>query len=145
MAKTNAQIAAEFFERVWNEGDESSIDRLTAADATLHGLPDKTGGPFVGPAGFKPFVRAFRGAIPDIRIVPVRFVSEGDLVATHCKVTGTHTGPQLGVPASHKPIDFEGVALARFKDGKVQEAWNFFDFLTMYQQIEQKAPLTPTW
>jgi len=131
MNDANRRIVTSWFEQVWNAGDETAMDRLMAPSATFHGLPS----PVVGPAGFKPFYRAFRQAFPDIRIRVLRTICEGDLVAAHCVVTGTHHGPGLGVKATGAPIEIYGVAIAAIRDGQVQEGWNCFDFMSLYQQV----------
>jgi steroid delta-isomerase-like uncharacterized protein len=121
-----------WFEEVWNQGREEAIDRIFAADAVAHGLP---GGPMTGPAAFRAIFGAFRGAFPDIRIEVLRTVTEGDLVTTHCRVTGTHSGATLGFAPTGRRVDFEGMVIARVGNGQIQEGWNCFDFLAMYQQL----------
>jgi steroid delta-isomerase-like uncharacterized protein len=121
-----------WFEEVWNEGREDTIDRLIAPGAPIHGLP---GGDLHGAQGFKGNFATFRGAFPDIKIQVERTVMQGDLVAAHCRVTGTHTGPALGLPPTGKPVEFGGMVIVRVSNGQFQEGWNSFDFLTMYQQI----------
>jgi predicted ester cyclase len=120
-----------WFEEVWNQGQESAIDRLFATDGVAHGLP---GGDLFGPQAFRPVFVTFRGAFPDIHFDIERTVVQGDVVAVHCRVTGTHTGATLGAPTG-RPIDFGGMVIARITDGQFREGWNCFDFLTMYQQI----------
>ena len=78
---------------------------------------------------------AFTGAFPDLRVTVVESVSDGDRAALRCRVTGTHTGGQLGFPPTNRPVDFEGVTIVRVRDGRLAEGWNCFDFLTMYQQL----------
>ena len=121
-----------WFDEVWCKGRESMIDTLLAADAVAHGLP---GGPVRGPAAFRQVFHTFRRAFPDIHITVERTISQGDFVVAHCRVTGTHGGDTLGFGATRKPVDFEGVTIARVVDGQLVEGWNFFDFLSMYQQL----------
>ena len=141
MIDSNREIVTSWFEGVWNAGDEAIIDRLMSPSAKFHGLPPD-GKPVVGPAAFKPFVRAFRQAFPDIRIHVLRTICEGDFVAAHCVVTGTHNGPGLGITATGSPIEIYGVAIALIRDGQVQEGWNCFDFMSLYQQVGMLPALT---
>lgn len=134
MSNANREVVATWFEQVWNAGDETAIDRLMAPGATFHGLTPNAA-PVVGPAAYKPFVQAYRQAFPDVQIRILRMVCEGDQVACHCMVTGTHTGPGIGVQASGSPMKMEGMAIATIRDGQVQEAWNCFDFMSLYQQV----------
>jgi steroid delta-isomerase-like uncharacterized protein len=121
-----------WFDEVWNQRREDSIDRIFAADAVAEGLP---GGPMRGPAAFRPIFNAFTGAFPDIHIDVEQAITEGAVVAARCRVTGTHTGEGLGVAATGRPIDFQGMLLATIVDGQIRSGWNCFDFLTMYQQL----------
>jgi len=127
-------ILREWFQKVWNEGDENTITRLAHPNTIVHGLAHN-GAPVLGTAQFIEFYRAFRGAIQDVRIKVQLTVSEGDLVTGLCTVTGNHTGPGLQIAATNKPIQFEGVCILRIANGVIVEAWNFFDFLSFYQQL----------
>ena len=132
MSTAPADVMRTWFEEVWNQGRETAIDRLLAPDAVGHGLP---GGDMRGPNAFRAVFHTFRDAFPDIRIVVEKAVTEGDIVAVYCRVTGTHTGPSLGMPPTGRRVDFDGVVFARVADGTIREGWNCFDFLTMYQQM----------
>jgi len=144
MSTSNREIATSWFDEVWNAGNEAAIDRLMSPTAKLHGLSSPKGEPVVGPAGFKPFFHGFREAFPDIRIRVLRTICEGDMVACHCAVTGTHKGPGLGVAPTDSPVEIYGVAIATIRDGQIQEAWNCFDFMSLYQQVGLLPPLPGT-
>ena len=131
----NAALIRRWFEEVWNKGREEAIDELFDEQGVAHGLSDAAGGALRGPAGFKPFFRSFREAFPGIEVVVEDTVSEGDKVAARCTVRGQHRGDTLGFAATNSPVDFTGVAIVRIRDGKIVEAWNNFDFMTMYQQL----------
>lgn len=135
MSATPEAVARDWFARVWNAGSEDAIRELLAPGAQMHGLPTPDGKPLAGPDAFVPFWKKFHSAFPDIRITVARSVSEGEMVAVHCHVTGRHQGHELGIQATNKPIDFWGMGMARVRDGKIVEAWNCYDFLAMYQQV----------
>ena len=80
---------------------------------------------------------ALRRALPDLKVeVDERnMVAEGDQVAAHSLLTGTHTGDDLyGVPASGKPITWSHSEFVRIRDGKIVERWVSADTLTLFQQ-----------
>jgi steroid delta-isomerase-like uncharacterized protein len=135
MANPSA-VVRRWFEEVWNEGKESTIDELYSSQAVAHGLP---GSALKGPAGFKPFFAQFRAAFPDIHVEVTQCVCEGEMCVVHCVVTGTHTGAGLGAP-THRPVRFTGMTMARVAGGQIQEGWNEFDFLRMYQQLGIEPP-----
>jgi len=124
-----------WFEEVWNKGREEAIDEMFAENGVANGLTDENGNTIIGPEMFKPFFRKFREAFPDIHVTVEQTVSEGNKITGLCRVTGTHNGQGIGVKPTHKHIDFRGIAIVRIEDGKVVEAWNQFDFMSMYQQL----------
>lgn len=131
----NASVIRRWFEEVWNQGREEAIDELFDEEGVAHGLADVADGKLRGPAGFKPFFRSFREAFPEIEVVVEDTVSEGDKVAARCTVRGRHRGDTLGFKATDNPVEFTGVAIVRVRDGKIVEAWNNFDFMSMFQQL----------
>ena len=135
MAGKYKTLVHEWFNEVWNKRDATAIDRLLGARTLVHGITDAKGGPVRGPAGFKEFHRQFLEAFPNIKVKVLATVSEGDQIAARCVVTGKHTGTSLGFPATHKEVEITGMCLARIKKGKIVEAWNNFDFLSLHQQL----------
>ena len=132
MADSPDSIVRRWFKEVWDDGREESIDELLAPYAVAYGLP---GGPIQGPTAFKPLFRTFRDALGDLSIEVVRTLTEGEVVAAQCHVTGRHTGGAFGGEPSGQPVDFWGIAMIRVEDGKIVEGWNCFDMLSLYQQI----------
>jgi steroid delta-isomerase-like uncharacterized protein len=128
-------VVRTWFETLWNQGDEATIDRLMHPDATIHGLPTPDGAPIRGAGGFKPFYRAFRTAMPDMSIKVIHVVAEGDCAVAHFVASGTHRGEGLDVPPTNRRAEFTGMALARVADGQIVEGWNCVDFLAMYRQL----------
>jgi len=139
-ARTPEAVMREWFDKLWNKGEEDTIDQLRAPDCVVHGL----GAPIRGPEQFKPFYQNFRSAFPDISVEIERAMVEGDMVAACCRVKGRHTGHTLGGAATNSEVEFVGHVMATVAGGKVTECWNCFDFLTMYQQMSWvKMPVTP--
>jgi steroid delta-isomerase-like uncharacterized protein len=131
----NKALVRRWFEEVWNKGRVEAIDELFAPDGIAHGLAGADGAPLRGPEGFKPFFHAFKGAFPDIEVVVEDVIAEGDKVAARCTVRAKHQGHTLGFAATQRPIEIDGICIARWRDGQIVEAWNNFDFMTMYQQL----------
>ncbi len=127
---TPREVAAAWFESVWNKKDPAAIDRYRAPDAKMHGLGDVP----MKRDDFRQLHRTFCGAFPDIRIEVVRTVCEGDMVVVLGHVTGTHAGESLGAP-TQKGIDMWGMGMARIANDQIVEGWNSWDFMTLYQQV----------
>jgi steroid delta-isomerase-like uncharacterized protein len=135
MSKENEAFIRRWFEEVWNKGREEAIDEMFGEEAVAHGLSDESGQPLRGPGEFKPFFRRFRDAFPEIEVRVEDTVSEGDRVAARCAVRGRHRGDTLGFAATDKPVEFAGITIVRISEGKIVEAWNHFDFMSMYTQL----------
>lgn len=135
------EVVHSWFERVWNQGDLTAIDEMFPADGIAHGLSGDAERPVRGPARFKEFAQTLRGAVPDIHVEALRYVTQGPFCAAYCRVTGTHRGDTLGVSATGRAIEFQGMTMVRVENGRIMEAWNFFDFLSFYQQIGALPPL----
>ena len=134
-ASDNAAVVRRWFEEVWNRGREEAIDELFDEEGVAHGLADESGAALRGPTGFKPFFRRFREAFPEMEVVVEDTVSEGDKVAARCTVRGRHRGDSLGFKATDSPVEFDGICIVRLREGKIAEAWNNFDFMSMFQQL----------
>jgi steroid delta-isomerase-like uncharacterized protein len=134
MSEANKVLAMRWFEEVWNQGRESTIDELFAAKGVAHGLSD-TDVDVVGPDQLKPFVRNLRGSLPDLHIRIEDSIAEGDKVMVRVRLDGTHKGSGLGVAPTGRPVTIAGIILARIKDGQIVEGWNSWDQLGLLRQI----------
>lgn len=56
-----------------------------------------------------------------------RMFGEGERVANFWHMTGIHTSTYKGIPASGKKVDFRGIAISLFKNGKQIEEWEYND------------------
>ena len=135
MSEDNKALMKRWFEEVWNQGNEGVIEDLLAEDGVIHGLVDGNGNPVTGLKAFHEFHNQFRGAFPDINVSVDDVIADGDRVVARCSVRGTHSGDHLGFAATDAPVNFDGIAIVRIKDGKIIEAWNQFDFLQMNKQL----------
>jgi predicted ester cyclase len=125
-----------WFEEVWNKGRESAIDEMAHFETKGYGLYGEGGKEVDGMAEFKAFYRSFQSALSDIHVEVLDVITEGDKEVARCLVTAKHTGDGLGKPPKGNPLSFSGMTWVRIHEGKIAEAWNNFDFLTMYQQMD---------
>ena len=135
MSEENKALFRRWFEEVWNQGRAEAIEELFAAEGVAHGLADASGAELRGPAHFREFHRGFRDAFPDIRVTVEDVIAEGDKVAGRCSARATHRSAALGFAATGREVEFDGICIVRVSGGKIAEAWNNFDFLTMYRQL----------
>jgi steroid delta-isomerase-like uncharacterized protein len=129
--ETNSAIARREIEEFEGQGILSVADQVMAPTYRLH-FP---GFPPLDREGHKQVIGAFRTAFPDLRISISAQVAEGDSVANHFSLTGTHQGNFQGVPATGKPVMITGLNLMRFENGKLAELWGYLDAAGLMQQI----------
>lgn len=121
----NAELVRRWFEDVWNQGRAESIDELLAPDAVIHGLVT---GDLVGTKAFRAFHALFRAAFYDIEVTVEKTIEEGDSVTAWCRAAATHR-------ETGKKVAFSGAIFGDFRDGKLQEGWNCWDFLGLLIQL----------
>jgi predicted ester cyclase len=119
-------------------GDLSLWDELVAPD-----FVDKTAAPgapndrSAWAAGAAMFMEAF----PDRRLEILHQVAEGDLVITHQRTTGTHSGDLMGIAPTGNPIDVRAVNVDQLADGLIVARWSLVDMMAMTTQIGALPPL----
>jgi len=65
-----------------------------------------------------------RSAFPDMAFTVNLVIESGDLIVSNWSVKGTHTGTAFfDVPPSGDPIEINGTAILRMRDGKIVEHW----------------------
>ena len=129
-------IMRRWFDEVWNSGREETIDELLDPSAPIQGL-GAAADTVVGTVGFREFYKQLRGAFGDINIVINEAIGEGELASVRWTARATHTGDQLGVPATNGTVTFTGMTFARARDGKIVEAWNNWDMMGLMHQLGQ--------
>ena len=127
-------VVRRWFEEVWNQGREETVDELFAPDAIAHGLAEG-GAEARGPEDFKIFSRGLRSAFPDIHIGIEDLIVHGDKVAARFVVEGTHGGDGIGVAPTQRRVSVEGMCIVRIGDGQIVEAWNYWDQLGLLRQL----------
>lgn len=128
-------LAIRWFEEVWNERRDATIDELLAEDAVVEveGV-DGT----ISREGFKAYRRAHLSAVPDTHAIVVSAAAEGNVVVVHWRSRGTHTGAGLGLPPSGRKVDFSGLTMFEFKDGVIVrgfDRWNRGEVIASLMQV----------
>ncbi len=135
MSEENKALLRRWFDEVWNNGRADVIEELFDENGIAHGLGDDPANPIKGPSGFRPFYETFRQAFPNMMVDVDDVIAEGDKVVARCSVRAKHEGEFMGRAATQAPVAFTGITIVRIENGKIVEAWNNFDFMTMYKQV----------
>jgi steroid delta-isomerase-like uncharacterized protein len=133
----NVRIAKRVFLECVAEGRFDRLDQIYGPNFVAHAasrdytLEEDTAG-----------VRAWRSAMPDLRVQVERTVAAGDRVAVHWKVTGTNTVAAGGMPGKGDPIGIEGMTFFRFSSGRIVEEWTVLDVAMLRKQLGERPDAT---
>ncbi len=119
-------------EKGLNQQDLSAFNDYYAPNAIDHALPPNLP---PGLEGRKLFASAFLSAFPDIHVHIEDLIAEGDRVMTRWSAHGTHRGELMGIPPTGKTVNFTGIALDRFENGRSVEHWEEIDQMGLLQQL----------
>jgi predicted ester cyclase len=119
---------------VFNERDDAAEADVRGPDYVAHAPASLEPAPLDSEAWTR-FLSGFVEGFPDLRLTVEDAVGEGDLVAQRVHFAGTHTGEFQGLPPTHRKVEFSGLELNRFVDGRVAEHWFQLDALTLLQQL----------
>jgi predicted ester cyclase len=121
-----------------NERKLSQLAELTHPNFKRHdlagALPEVSGTD--GPINL---IQMVLRAIPDIHYKIEQIVAQNDRVAVQLRGTGTHRGEFLGVASTGKRIEWNGINIYRFEDGKVIETWQLLDVWGLVRQMRQES------
>jgi predicted ester cyclase len=107
-------------------GDGSAVFEFWSDDFVSHVTervsPDRVGTDVRGQE--QEWWQQARSAFPDMQFLVNLLIERDDLVASNWTVTGTHTGtPFYDVAPSGEPVEINGTAILRIRDGRIVEHW----------------------
>jgi len=104
---------------------------IYADDITLHGYA----GVEPGLDSVKQYYSGIWSAFPDACVNAEEIIEVDDRVILRFTMTGTHSGPFLGLDATGRSIRLPGMTILRFKDQKCVERWSVTDSLSLLVQL----------
>jgi steroid delta-isomerase-like uncharacterized protein len=128
---TNERVLRRFVDEVVNRGDTSALDDLVHADY-VHRSP---GEELRGRKGLAALLDGYRSAFPDLALKIDDLVVADDATVMAFTITGTHRGDLLGIQATGRRVQVNGMVRSRFRDGKIADEWEILDQLTLFEQL----------
>ncbi|MFF7994038.1 ester cyclase [Kitasatospora xanthocidica] len=114
-------------------GDVDVADELFTADFTTSEGKHQN---VRGPQGFKDAIREVHATHADPSFEILDLLGEGEDVVVRWRMTATHSGPLMGVPATGKRVSTEAFALFRFVGDRISERHAVIDRLGLVQQLK---------
>ena len=130
------ELVQRIFDEVINKGNLDAVDELMAEDFVDHGPMGD-----MGRDAFKGLVGQYRAAVPDLHCEVSHVIAEGDTLGWLVRATGTHTGDQLGFPATNKSFDTLSANIGRIRDGQAVEHWAEQGMFSMLMQLGVLPPM----
>jgi predicted ester cyclase len=113
--------------------NEHDFDRMASFYTSTIKVNDVPMDPAAVAAQFAPLISAFPGWDWEIR----HLVIDGDYIAGHFRVTGTHSGAFQGIEATGRRVTISQFTLYRLEDSKFAEVWDHADMEAVMRQIGQ--------
>ncbi|KLU24187.1 ester cyclase [Caballeronia mineralivorans PML1(12)] len=111
----------------------------TAVTSDWQYLPGASGQP-VGVEQMAPMLADLLHALPDMKITLLDALIHDTMVGVRAKVTGTQSGPLMGIPATSKPVDFAIHSFHELRDDCIAKTWHLEDWLGLFRQIGELPP-----
>ncbi len=111
--------------------NEHNLDRMASFYTSTIKVNDVPMDPAAVTAQFEPLISAF----PDWHGEKRHLVVDGDSIALHFTVTGTHRGAFQGIEATGRRVTVSEFTLYRVEDGKFAEVWDLTDMDAVMRQI----------
>lgn len=127
-------LVRRWYDEVWNNGSEASLEALLHADARTHDFP--TPGTTQDRESFKQCVRDLHSTFGELHVTVHEVVANDTLACIRWSVDARHTGDGLGFPATHRPVAVTGLTMVRVRDGQIEEGWNALDFTRVVQELK---------
>ena len=132
---SNAELIRWAFD-ILNRHDAASLAQLYTAE-TVERFPDKT---CHGGDEIVAYFEDVFAAVPDWNIEIVGLAEQGEDVFVQWHMTGTHSGPLLGVAPTGKALAIDGIDHFVVRDGKIVSNFVVVDQLQYARQIGMMPP-----
>ena len=114
-------------------GDDSFLDEFVAADMVNHAAGPQ------GRSGLAWILRTIDHDLGPVTVEQHHLIGNGDIVAQHLTLRGTHRGSTMpllaDVPPSGRPIAWRFIHIWRVADGLIVEHWACRDDMGLLEQV----------
>ncbi len=129
----NKSIVRRYLEEVYNQNNPAVIDELLAPNYARH--LNNSPIPLTRDEQ-RQRLAGMCTAFPDLRLEIVRLIAEGDYVAIHVILRGTHRGTFLGIEPSGRGINVPAFDIVRLENGRMVEHRGGWDVALLMQQLK---------
>jgi predicted ester cyclase len=127
-----AEVVTSFYEGL-NSGDPAVFDVALADGWVVHGTSPSL--PTLDFDSYLQSLSTISAGLSDSNYDVDAVIVAGDLVTVRGTITGVHTGPLFGVPATGNEVEFGAIDVHRVENNEIVESWHVEDFTTLLGQI----------
>ena len=113
----NRELVDRVFAHNWVDGNPTFPDQPSGIEGAIY------------------YVDIYRSIFPDIQFTLTHIVAEEEYVVFRFEATATHQGEFMGIPPTHKRVNFSGMVMHRVENNRFAESWNEIDLLAIRQQL----------
>lgn len=128
--ETNENVIRNMLQAI-QKGDTGAVEKYFAANWVNH---DPSLPPLKGLDGARQLIALWSG-FSNMSLTIEDTLSQGDRVAVRFRLSGTHSGPVMGIAPTGKKINITGTGIFKVVDGKAADNWVNFDSLGLLQQL----------
>ena len=128
----NKKVMEQFVSFI-NTGDRTIGEPIISPDVIFYAPTSPE--PMHGFDGYIQVLNMMRGAMPDVQWKVEEVIAEDDKVMMRFTMSGTHTAPFMGMPATGKPVSVTAMNIYQLKDGKIIREHGLPDIFTMLMQL----------
>lgn len=137
IAMANVKWIEDLF-AAWQPFDEEKVFSFHTPDFAFEDVARGT--VIRGHEAFRVFVKELFSGFPDAKWELLSSFESGDRACVEHIMTGTHKGDLPGLPATGKAISIRMAEVYELKDGKISKASEYYDGMTMLQQLGMLPP-----
>jgi predicted ester cyclase len=115
----------------WNRAELDAYLTLYDERVTLHGYGPEP----MGLEAVRGFYEGIFAGLPGSRLEILDRVAEGDELVVRFVQRGRHDGELMGVAATGRDVELNGITILRFEGDRVIERWSQADMLGLMTQI----------
>lgn len=120
-----------YFEEVWNNSSAEVAERIIAPDFANRYVASFG----LGAKGLIALVQERHLAFPDLNFEVIDAVADKQKVWVRYRFTGTHLGEFWGIAPTSRQVDYQGVLMFTYANGRLTSGASVRDELTLLEQI----------
>ena len=132
MSQSNEKTMRRLVEEVINNKSLAVIDEIIHPEYVYR----TPGQELHGRQALRELFTSYHAAFPDLHVKIDDLVCADNKAVLLFKLTGTHQDELMGIPATGKQVNINGMICSHIENGQIIEEWELLDQLTLFQQLD---------